>query len=68
MLGASGEEYLSVDEIVLRYRVSRRTVFRAIADGKAHRVRKRGDRRTLISVSEADALFQAVRVEARRRG
>ncbi len=67
MLGASGEEYLSVDEVVLRYRVSRRTVFRAIADGKAHRVRKRGDRRTLISASDAAALFQPTRAEARRR-
>lgn len=67
MDGARGGEYLSIDEVARRYQVGRRTVFRLIAARKVQRVKKPGDRRTLISVADADALFRAQSVEARGR-
>ena len=53
-----GDDLLSVDEAVVEFRRSRKTIFGWLRDGRLTRYRSEGDRRTLVSRSELRQLVE----------
>jgi len=53
-----GDDLISVDEAVLEFRRSRKTLFAWLREGRLTRFRSEGDRRTLVSRREIRKLIQ----------
>jgi hypothetical protein len=53
-----GDDLISVDEAVVEFRRSRKTIFGWLKEGRLTRYRSEGDRRTLVSRRELRDLVE----------
>jgi hypothetical protein len=62
---SEGDDLLSVDEAVVEFRRSRKTIFGWLQEGRLTRYRSEGDRRTLVSRRELRKLVEPRSTPAR---